>query len=295
MTLEEKSRNSFESIYYDEIDFHKNGPIDRKINNEFITEKLFLMPLYKKFKVDNIKESINFFPINGQKVELYCPECRKRRISSFMDSNNTYENYYIYNKGLLKDILKDIDYFQLIAKADCGHQLIAEFRVIDENTIEKIGQYPSIYDLNEEINNKRFLKLLDGEYRSYYTKACSLYSFNSCIGALIYLRRIFEKILTDTFEENKENLSVSSEEYKKMKMKDKIETIKDYLPEIMREQGFNVIYTKISNGIHNLTENDCANLFPILKAGIDEILNEKLEYKEKKEREKELSNKLNNI
>ena len=36
--------------------------------------------------------------------------------------------------------------------------MIVLFKVIDKETIMKIGQYPSIYDLNEKINNKEFIK-----------------------------------------------------------------------------------------------------------------------------------------
>lgn len=39
----------------------------------------------------------------------------------------------------VKNELKRINFFRLIAQADCGHHLVAEFRVIDENHIEKIG------------------------------------------------------------------------------------------------------------------------------------------------------------
>lgn len=75
--------------------------------------------------------------------------------------------------------------------------------------------------MNEEINNKQFLKLLDEEYVSYYKKACSLYVFSSCIGALIYLRRIFEHLLIDIFNYNKDKISIKLDDYKRMKMKEK--------------------------------------------------------------------------
>lgn len=41
--------------------------------------------------------------------------------------------------------------------------------------------------------------------------------------------------------------------------------MESFLPTIMQKQGFNVIYTKISNGIHNLTEEECKDIFPVLK------------------------------
>ena len=106
---------------------------------------------------------------------------------------------------------------------------------IDDETIMKIGQIPSIYDLNENINNKNFLKVLGKEYANYYKSACSLYSFSTYIGALIYLRRIFEKLLIDTFDENKSQITLTFDEFKKQRMEDKIGILKPYLPSIMFE------------------------------------------------------------
>lgn len=108
-----------------------------------------------------------------------------------------------------------MDYFTFRAVADCGHKLIMCFWKIDENTIMKIGQNPSIYDMDENINNKKFLNLLDEEDKNYYKKACSLYSFDTCIGAMVYLRRIFEKLLIDTFNMNKEKMNIREDEFKK--------------------------------------------------------------------------------
>lgn len=115
----------------------------------------------------------------------------------------------IVPKNKLGDKLKDIDFFTFCAMADCKHKMIIHFMKIDDETIMKIGQIPSIYDLNESINNKKFLKTLGKEYADYYKSACSLYSFITYIGALIYLRRIFEKLLIDVFNDNIDNLSMS--------------------------------------------------------------------------------------
>lgn len=166
---------------------------------------------------------------------------------------------------------------------------------IDDDTIMKIGQIPSIYDLNENINNKKFLNALEKEYSDHYKKACSLYSFSTYIGALIYLRRIFEKLLIDVFNDNEDKLEMSFDEFKKERMEDKIKILKPYLPSIMFSQGFNTIYTKISDGIHNLNEDECSKMFLALKMGIEEILTEKIEMNEKNKRIQQLTNELQNL
>lgn len=298
-----------ESYNYGEMEFKKKLDFNQEMaKNEFITEEMLLTPLYKKIHIDKKMKAYKFFPCSDVRIECYCKECNSRRIFSFNNSRIAINSLLSEcTPGSLTDgsssiphdslesVLPTIDFFAFHAMADCQHKMIITFMKIDNETIMKVGQYPSIYDLNEEINNRQFLKILSKEYADYYKNACSLYSFNSCIGALTYLRRIFEKLLTDIFNDNKDEISIGFDEYKKLRMEDKIKRIKNYLPDIMQEQGFNTIYTKISDGIHNLTEEECSCIFPILKQGIEEILIEKLEKKDKEKRKKELSNKLSNL
>ena len=288
-------------INFNKFDF-RNG-FDNEYN-EFITESLILTPLYKKIK-DMPKSILTSFPIDNKKVELYCDQCKKRRIYTFATIGM---DYYMMERGpcLVHEteteieigyskLIEDNEYFYFIAKADCGHNLILLFKIIDENTIMKVGQFPSIYDMNEEINNKAFLKELGDEYASYYKTACSLNSFHSNIGAMTYLRRIFEKLLLDCFEQNKSELDVTKENFTKLKMEDKLNKLKKFLPKIIFENGYNQVYSKVSNGIHNLSEDECDHLFIPLRMAIEEILIEKIELKEKKIRQEKLGKKLQNI
>lgn len=271
-------------------------------NNRFITEELILTPLYKKIKC-NFKTVEEVLPINNVKLELYCNECKKRRIYTFATIGL---DYYMrertpasarsgYVADLKLNMMEENQYFYFIAKADCGHNLIILFKIIDENTIMKVGQSPSIYDMNEEINNKSFLKELEEEYASYYKTACSLNSFNSSIGAMTYLRRIFEKLLSDCFEQNQTELEIIEDEFMKLRMDDKLNKLKKFLPQIIYENGYNQVYSKVSDGIHNLSEDECSHLFIPLRMAIEEILIEKIQLKEKKSRQEKLGKELQNI
>ena len=286
----------------------KAGIVPADLKNDFITEEMILTPLYKKIKIDKSIKAYNFFPYNDIRVECYCKECNKRRIFAFQDSEiavvsvvagctpgSMKSSLSSVPKNTLGSKLKDIDFFTFCAMADCEHKMIIHFMKIDDENIIKIGQMPSIYDLNENINNKRFLKNLGNEYADYYKSACSLYSFSTFIGALVYLRRIFEKLLIDTFNDNVDSLSMTFESFQKERMEDKIRILKSYLPSIMFNPGFNEIYTKISDGVHNLTEEECSKMFLVLKMGIEEILTEKVENEEKTKRIKELTKELQNL
>lgn len=287
-----------ESISYEDIVFKTKSGNNFGLSNAFFDENIMLYPLYKKIKINGDDESCNVFPYNDYRLELFCPICKKRRIFCFQ--NSSFVKIFLGQYGeqhceKVKDFLFKTDYFSVRAQADCKHNLLVIFKKIDNSTIMKVGQYPSIYDLNEEINNKSFINMLGEEYSGYYKNACSLYSFNTCIGAMVYLRRIFEKVLLETYEEHKDNISYSFDDFKKLRMEDKIKELKKYLPDILFEPGFNSIYTKISDGVHNLSESECQLIFPILKNAIEEILIDRLELKEKQKRRKELSNKIGNL
>ena len=47
-------------------------------NNNFLSEDIILMPLYKKIKVDSSLDSCDILPYNDFRLELFCPECKKK-------------------------------------------------------------------------------------------------------------------------------------------------------------------------------------------------------------------------
>lgn len=287
-----------EAVNYDDIEFKMKSDNNFGLSNNFFDENKMLYPLYKKMKIDGTAKTCDIFPYNDYRIELFCPICKKRRIFCFQDSSFVkiyFDQKFERQCESVKDFLLKTSYFSLKAQADCKHNLLVVYKKIDDSTIMKVGQYPSIYNLNEEINNKKFIKMLGEEYAGYYKSACSLYSFNTCIGAIVYLRRIFEKILLDTYNEQKENLNIDLLDFKKMRMEDKLKKLKKYLPDILFERGFDVIYTKISNGVHNLSEDECLEIFPILKKAIEEILIDKLEMQEKQKRRIEISNQISKL
>ena len=283
-----------ESVNYEELVFKKRAQITvQDMKNNFITDELLIVPLYKKININSKLVNYKFFPYDDLRVEGYCNKCKCKRIFSFENSNHAHIAFGIgEHQNTVEDELRNIDYFTLRAQGDCKHKMLIVFWKINETTIMKVGQVPSIYDMDENINNKVFLKMLGDEYEGYYKSACSLYSFNTCIGALIYLRRIFEKLLIDTFNENISNLKITWEEFKGKKMEEKVKCLKQYLPNIVSSQGFNTIYTKLSDGIHNLSEEECQVIFPVLKDGIEEILIGKIETIEKQKRIEDISKKL---
>ncbi|MBD2130542.1 hypothetical protein NDI39_25805 [Microcoleus sp. ZQ-A2] len=69
--------------------------------------------------------------------------------------------------------------------------------------------------------------------------------------------------------------SWNEDHYKTKRMDEKIGLLKDYLPEFLVKNK--IIYSILSKGIHELSEDKCLKFFDTVKLGIELILDEKLE------------------
>lgn len=65
----------------------------------------------------------------------------------------------------------------------------------------------------------------------------------------------------------------------------KIEMLKTLLPTFLVKNK--VLYGIMSKSIHELTEQECLDIFPVAKLGIEMILDEKIRLKEQEEKVKE--------
>ena len=74
-------------------------------------------------------------------------------------------------------------------------------------------------------------------------------------------------------------------EYQKSRVKEKIELLKTDLPEFLVKNP--VIYSIISKGIHELTENECREYFPVLKTCLEFVLTD-LEAKRETEQKRKI-------
>jgi hypothetical protein len=190
-------------------------------------------------------------------------------------------NYYLGNRVFCVD---------LVCSRNCGQELNFIFRVWDK-TITKIGQYPSIADL-EFPRVRKYRKLL-ADYYTELTTAIGLVSHGVGVGSFVYLRRIFEKLILEAFEEAKASLTISEEDFRDKRMEEKILLLKDYLPEFLVENRS--VYKVLSKGIHSLKEEECLQFFQPVLAVIELILDEKLEKAEKTKKIEDAKKKLSVI
>lgn len=123
-----------------------------------------------------------------------------------------------------------------------------------------------------------------GEKYVEYKKSLGLFSHGIGIGSFVYLRRIIENLVLEKYSKVKDMLEISSEDFMRSDFKEKIEILKDYLPKVLVENKN--LYSIVSKGIHELSEEECISMYPYLKIGIELILDDIIAEKERAEKEK---------
>lgn len=168
---------------------------------------------------------------------------------------------------------------------------IAVFHDLDNSLLIKVGQYPSVADIHIG-QVKQYDKVLEKPILREFTKAIGLAANGVGIGSFVYLRRIFENLVFQAFDEAKKD-GVAIEQFESQRMDEKIKMLKGYLPSFIVEN--NSIYGILSKGIHELTEEECLAYFDCMRQSIELILDERLEQLEKRKKIDEVKKTLNSI
>lgn len=279
--------------------------------------------LYKKIKIteENIEQLIEF--IGGEcKISIYCPECRAERVFSaksfivhFDNGHNSGKDFVNNFQGRLKRerfigvndsvknakdwMLKNWSEFEfpitmmitLCCAMDSTHRLDYVIHAYEKHLI-KIGQYPSIATLSfSELDE--YKHVMDDSIRKEFGTALGLFANGVGIGAYTYLRRIFETILMKASKTAIDEGKIEKVAFNEAKVTDKIKMIKDELPETIVDNP--VLYGIISKGIHELSEEECIEYFPVMKDSILLILNQWEKKREEIETKKRLNASISKI
>lgn len=254
--------------------------------------------LYDKVKID--EQHVEDFTRNilrEGEFDAYCIECAKE--SHFKGRRKNQSHNLARCPSLLPErgtVVADIDPILSFIKDgsfdyefECTrnniHKMFFCFRLKD-NSLFKFGQYPSIADLQLP-NIKRYRNSLpDNDYLE-LTKAVGLYAHGIGIGSFVYLRRIFERLIENAHTQARQGYRWDEEAYSKSRIIDKIGLLKEYLPEFLVKNK--PIYGILSKGIHELGEDECNLVFPIVRTSIELILDEKIAQAEKEKKLKTTS------
>ena len=248
--------------------------------------------------IDDLEELEKYLSKNeytGNTIDCYCPHCETNRVFAFSNSEIHEETGIMSimiddtagrtRKPKKQEIFNSYLNKRYVLTYRCSrdrqHAILFDLIVIDSKII-KIGQFPSIADLViPEIS--KYKSVLGKQYRE-FSKAVGLFAHGIGIGSFVYLRRIIEKLVFDKYNELAEKLDILKEDFERQKFDKKIETLKEYLPASLVENKN--VYGIVSKGIHELSEEECREMFPYIRIGIELILDDLLAEKERKEKEK---------
>ncbi len=264
-----------------------------------IKEIIFDSTLYSKWKNDikvvvdgefNDNTLDNLIYNFDERVDVYCKECETKRI--FAPDRGQFVRYAEnFHYGYTSTLNKPILHKTFRCSANSEHQILYGFYV-NGDQIVKIAEYPSKYD--SVIGNfNKYKKVLKIEKLTELAKASQLESYGYAIAAFLYYRRIFEDIILQAFDYSIIREKIERTEFKKKRMEDKIDYVKDNLPDYFNENSH--IYGILSKGVHELEENECQKYLPLLKAIIIYALDEAADRRSKELRKKKLANQLKEI
>ncbi|WP_056371699.1 MULTISPECIES: hypothetical protein [unclassified Sphingopyxis] len=142
--------------------------------------------------------------------------------------------------------------------------------------VVKIGQFPSAADVS--FGELRSIdKALDPIDRRELGTALGLFAHGTVLGAFVYLRRVFERMIWRAHERQTQ-AGHPIEGFATMRMDQRIAALKDELPvSVVQNSG---VFSVLSIGIHELTEEQCGKHFPVLKSVLFQML-EQEEHKRK--------------
>jgi len=234
-----------------------------------ITDLCLNVPLFQSFRydestVEHVRELVNY----DEHIDCYCMECHQPSVFHVHREDVAYwfPEQLLARKNLIIEQIYS-------CSRDYNHELYFYFRIHD-NTLAKIGQFPSIADL-ASVEIQKYRKVLGDNYYGEFNRAIGLVSHGIGIGAFVYLRRIFEHLIEEAHQKNAAKPGWDEEKYQMSRMDEKIKLLKDSLPEFLVENKS--LYSILSLGLHELDESTCLQAFPVTRVGIELILDQKLE------------------
>lgn len=227
---------------------------------------------------------------NKYNIDCYCIHCKEKRVFNCVD-NRVYEERAFLRisdvssgrggrlpkkEEIFKSFLNKRYSLSFRCTREHDHSILFDLLVTDKKII-KIGQYPTFADISKG-DVRKYKNVLADKYKE-YSMSLGLFSHGVGIGSFVYLRRIIEKLVFNKFKEVESELQVSEHDFIHSEFKDKILTLQNYLPSVLVENRN--VYGIVSKGIHELTEDECISMYPLIKTGIELILDEIISEKER--------------
>lgn len=233
-------------------------------------------------------------------IDAYCPTCKQTSVFRFQALIKDKIDGFKRDFGITEEkqqaaiekvyqstyeyLLNYFDYspFYFLCSRD-NTTVIKIYLTVKDSCIIKIGQNPSPIDISTTIPDK-YQKVLGEHYRE-YKKSIELHTFGYFIGSYVYLRRIIEEIVWAAHDRMQSKDGWNEDQYKKSRFSEKVQLVKSELPDFFVTNV--VMYGLVSKGIHELSEDECKKMYPVLKASIEFVLDDIIARKEQEKKRKE--------
>lgn len=161
-----------------------------------------------------------------------------------------------------------------------GHLFRFYFEFVGDNLI-KVGQFPSLADIVAD-DSATVARAIGAERGRAFNTAIGLAAHGVGAGSVVYLRRIFESLVEEAHEVARGQDGWDESAYINERMRGRIRMLRAYLPDFVSDAP--QLYGHLSSGVHELSDEECNALFPVLRTAIVVIAEERLEAKSRKSR-----------
>jgi hypothetical protein len=222
----------------------------------------------------------------------YCPNCKLQ--STFRFVQDDIVTSLIRDEGIWSNHLKigsralnpwlEAPRFDLVARCTRRHHEVrAMFYLWHSGEdlskqsvfLRKVGQYPSLADLQSG-DTARFQSILGEEKAKELSVARVQYQHNFSAAAYLYLRRVFEHLIRAVAKGASTAKGWKQASFEKADMRGRIRMLRAHLPKEVVKDG--TLYGVLSEGVHNLSDSQCADYYATLEKGtvliLDEIMRE---------------------
>lgn len=267
--------------------------------------KLVDMPLYDKIELvgERPSKQIKDLRLHRGKFDAYCPGCGKHttwtaivtpeleqrakqeNMASPLSSGGRFSGTTVHNwEGEFKlrifcardgwhrgDFYLDtlgpsaFDYVQF--KTGKGKEL-------GPTLLVKVGQYPSLADFQLG-DLTEFEDGMSKQQRGEFVRATNSAAHGFNVAACVYFRRVFESVLVEARDEYMAHHGLTEwQEFNGARTDERIGLLRDHLPKFMSDHP--QLYSVLSLGIHELTEEQCLAELPMLRKAIELIMRDRV-------------------
>ncbi|WP_435014169.1 hypothetical protein [Xanthomonas arboricola] len=162
--------------------------------------------------------------------------------------------------------------FIFLTQSEFRHDELNNLKIA--STVQKIGQQPSFGDVHIA-KVKKYAPVLSKPQLQELNRAIGLASHDVGVGSYVYLRRVFEALVEEAHSASRTDPGWDEEAYSRSRMSEKITLLRHQLPTFLGDHP--EMYSLLSKGVHELSEEECLTHFDTLRIGIELILDDKLE------------------